>query len=665
MENLNSAVSTEAKKSTSGLSPDAYTYTPDKEYEPYISASAGTNMREFTARAVIIGCVISILFGAANAYLAMQIGMTICASIPAAVIGMAVLKGLKNSTVLENNIVQTVGSAGEALAAGVAFTLPALLLLNLPVSAVTIFVIACTGGTLGILIMIPLRKFLIKDEHGKIPYPEGTACAEVIVAGNEGGNSAKMLFKALGLGAAFKFLTDGIVAFPYTSDVYFKGNLKGGGIGMDFLPSLMGAGFLVGPRISAYSLAGGILGWLVIMPMIYYFGQYAPNAIAPGVDPIADMDMWGMWSKYIKYVGIGAVTMGGFISLISSIPIIVKSFKGTFAAYKLKAEEVKRTDVNLPGKYIITGVFLVLAIIAFLPVFPSVAAGSVGAILVLIFGFFFVTVSSHIVGLVGSSSNPIAAMTIGGLLVTAVVFRAMGFNGTSGIVATLIVGSVLCIAIGVSGDMSQDLKTGYLLGATPKKQQMGQFIGLVSAAAVMGMVIIMLNEVYVIGSEKLPAPHANMMKAISEGIMTGSLPWGLILMGMAISVAVKLLGGSVLPFAVGLYLPVHLSTAMMVGGAIRGIVEKKQYSTETRNKKLEKGTLYASGLIAGDALTGVIITALLYAGVDFSAVAVGIIPRTENMLISFIAYSILCGYFAFIIFSKKHEDQLGGIDLKM
>jgi putative OPT family oligopeptide transporter len=663
MENQEPMVSTTAEELKRGLAPEAYTYNPDKEYEPYIPAQA--NIREFTARAVIIGCVISVLFGAANAYLAMQIGMTICASIPAAVIGMAVLKGLRNGTVLENNIIQTVGSSGEALAAGVAFTLPSLLLLNLPVSAAMIFIIACTGGILGILIMIPLRKYLIKDEHGKIPYPEGTACAEVIVAGNEGGSGAAMLFKALGLGAVFKFLTDGICTFPYTIDYYFKSNLKGGGLGMDFLPSLVGAGFLVGPRICSYSLAGSIIGWCVIMPMIYYFGQYAPAAIPPGVDPIADMDMWGMWSKYIKYVGIGAVTMGGLISLVSAIPIIVRSVRGTFGAYKLEAGKVKRTDENLSGRIIVIGVILVLAVIAFLPVFPNVAAGSVGAVLVLIFGFFFVTVSAHIVGLVGSSSNPIAAMTIGGLLVTAVLFRVMGFSGTSGIVATLTVGSVLCIAIGVSGDMSQDLKTGFLIGATPKKQQTGQVIGLVAAAAVMGMVIIMLNQVYGIGSEKLPAPHANMMKAIAEGIMTGSLPWGLILMGMAVSVAVWLLGGSVLPFAVGLYLPIHLSTAMMVGGIIRGIIERKQYDTEIRNKKLEKGTLYASGLIAGDALMGVIVTALLYAGIDFSGVAVGIIPRTENMLVSLFAFALLCGYFAYVVFSKKHENQLGGLDLKM
>lgn len=663
MENLNSSVSSEDKKPTTGLSPDAYTYNPGKEYQPYISA--GTHLRELTARAVIIGCLISVVFGAANAYLAMRIGMTISASIPAAVIGMLILKASKSGNVLENTIIQTTGSTGEALAAGIGFTLPALLLLNIPVKMTTVFIIACTGGILGTLIMIPLRKFLIKDEHGKIPYPEGTACAEVLVAGNEGGTSAKMLFKALGLGACFKFLTDGLVTFPYTSDYYFKDNLKGGGFGMDFLPSLVGAGFLCGPRICAYSLGGGILGWFVIMPMIYYFGQYAPAPIAPGVDLIADMDMWGMWSKYIKYVGIGCVTMGGFISLINSLPIIGRSFKGTFGNLKLKSEDVKRTDQNLSGRVIIIGIIFIMAVIAFLPVFPSVLAGSVGAILVLIFGFFFVTVSSHIVGLVGSSSNPIAAMTIGGLLVTAVIFRVMGFSGTSGITATLVVGSILCIAIGVSGDMSQDLKTGFLLGSTPKKQQYGQIAGLVTAATVMGAVIIMLNQVYVIGSEKLPAPHANMMKSIAEGIMTGSLPWGLILMGMAIAIMVWLLGGSVLPFAVGLYLPIHLSTAMMVGGLIKGILEKKPYETEIRNKKLEKGTLYASGLIAGDALMGVIVTALLYSGIDLSAVAVGIIPRTDNMLVSLCAFAILCGYFAYIIFSKKHEDQLGGLDLKM
>ncbi|MCQ4635509.1 oligopeptide transporter, OPT family [Anaerovorax odorimutans] len=632
-----------------------------EEYEPYVAPSA--NIKEFTVRAVVIGCVLSIIFGAANAYLALQIGMTICASIPAAVIGLAVLKGgFKNSTILENNIVQTVGSSGEALAAGVAFTLPALLLLNIDVKIVTVFVIAAIGGLLGCLLMVPLRKFLIKDEHGSLPYPEGTACAEVVAAGHEGGNNAKMLLKALGIGGLFKFITDGIALFPATIDLPLKGYLKGGAVGMDFLPSLLGAGFLVGPRICAMSLAGAVIGWVVIMPLIYFIGSMAPGLIvAPGDIPIADMDIWAIWTNYIKYIGIGAVTMGGFISLFSALPIIVKSFKGTFAAYKMKDDEVKRTEKNIPKKVLLIGVIVLLAIIAFLPVFPSVAAGSVGAIMVLIFGFIFVAVSAHLVGYVGSSSNPIVAMTIGGLLVTAVLFRIMGFNGTSGIIATIVVGSVICISIGVSGDMAQDLKTGFLLGATPKKQQYGQMIGILTSAAVMGAVIIMLNDVYGIGSQKLPAPHANMMKSIAEGVMSGNLPWAFILMGMGIAVAVWLMGGSVLPFAVGMYLPFHLSAAMMVGGAVRGIVEKSKKPEDVKAKKIEKGTLYASGLIAGDALMGVIVTALLYIGVDMT----NLIPGTENAWIGFLGYAVLIAYFAWIVFSKRHEDKLEGRDLKM
>ena len=302
------------------------------EYEPYIAHDS--NVKEFTVRAVIIGCVLAMLFGAANAYLALQIGMTICASIPAAVIGLAVLRGcFKDSSVLENNIVQTVGSSGEALAAGVAFTLPALLLLDIDVKIVTVFVIAAVGGLIGCLLMVPLRKFLIKDEHGKLPYPEGTACAEVVVAGHEGGSNARLLFEALGLGALYKFLTDGVAVFPYTIDLPLKGYLKGGAVGMDYLGSLLGAGFLVGPRICAMSLAGGVLGWVVIMPLIFSIGSMAPELVIPPADiPIAQMDIWDLWTNYIKYIGIGSVTMGGFISLFTALPII-ETQAGDVSAY--------------------------------------------------------------------------------------------------------------------------------------------------------------------------------------------------------------------------------------------------------------------------------------------------------------------------------------------
>ncbi len=630
------------------------------EYQPYVPATE--NIKEFTVRAIVIGCILACLFGAANAYLAMKIGMTICASIPAAVIGMAALKCFKNGTVLENNIIQTVGSSGEALAAGVAFTLPALLLMNLDIKIVTIFAISALGGLLGCLLMVPLRKFLIKDEHGKLPYPEGTACAEVVVAGKEGGTTSKMLFKSLGIGAGFKFLTNGLCIFPEELDVPFKGLLKGGSVGLDVYPSLLGAGFLVGPRIAAMSLAGSVIGWFVILPTIYFIGQYAPEAIGLADLPISQLDHWDLWTYYLKYIGIGSVVMGGFISLFKAAPIIFKSFKGTFAAYKLKESEVKRTDRNIAKNVLVIGIIVILAIIAFLPVFPSVLAGSIGAILVLIFGFIFVAVSAHLVGYVGSSSNPIVAMAIGGLLVTAILFRTMGFNGTSGTIATVVVGSIICIAIGVSGDMAQDLKTGFLLGATPKKQQYGQMIGVLTSALVMGAVIIMLNNVYTIGSKDLAAPHASMIKSLAEGVMSGNLPWALILIGMGIAVAVWLMGGSVLPFSVGLYLPIHLSVTMMIGGAIRGIVDnRKSYSDGTRAKKIEKGTMYASGYIAGDALMGVLATFLIYIGTGVDTWISG----TDNAWVSFAFFLLVIGYFCYEVFSGRDEDKLEGRDLMM
>ncbi len=634
-----------------------------EDYKPYISP--GENIKEFTIRAIVIGCVLSVLFGAANAYLAMKIGMTICASIPAAVIGMAVLKSFKNSTVLENNIVQTVGSSGEALAAGVAFTVPALLIMNLDIRIVTIFVIAATGGILGCVLMIPLRKFLIKDEHGKLPYPEGTACAEVIVAGKEGGASAKMLFKGLGIGGGFKFLTNGICLFPEELDLPLKGFLKGGAFGADVYPSLLGAGFLVGPRISAMSLAGSVIGWFGILPLIYMVGQYAPEAIGIADIPIGEMDHWDMWTYYLKYVGIGSVVMGGFISLFRALPIIVRSFKGTFGAYKNKLEKIKRTEQNVSNRLIIILVIIVLAVIAFQPVFPSVLAGSIGAILVLVFGFIFVAVSSHLVGYVGSSNNPIVAMAIGSLLVTAILFRVMGFSGASGVTAVVIIGSIICISIGVSGDMAQDLKTGFLLGATPAKQQYGQMIGVICAAAVMGAVIIMLDKVYTIGSKDLAAPHANMIKSLAEGVMSGNLPWTLILSGMGIALAVWLLGGEVLPFSVGLYLPIHLSVTMMIGGIIRGIVNKARYNEEVRSKKVEKGTLYASGYIAGDALMGVLVTALIYCGTGIDSWAFLDPLRTGNAWISTAVFSLVIAYFCYQVFSKNGEDDISGRDIQL
>ena len=399
--------------------------------------------------------------------------MTICASIPAAVIGMALLKCFKNSTILENNTIQTIGSAGEALAAGVAFTIPALLIMNPDVKAVDIFVIAATGGLLGCLLMIPLRKKLIKEEHGKLPYPEGTACAEVIFAGQEGGEMSRVLLKGIGIGAIFKFCTNALRLFPEELDIPLKGFMKGGAVGADFYPALLGAGFLVGPRISGITLAGSVIGWFAVAPIICMIGQYAPEAIGVADIPISEMDHWNIWTYYLRYVGIGAVIMGGFIGLLRVCPIIVKTVKSMAASRKKKREAVPRTERNVPSRFILILTIILLGIIAFMPAFPGVAAGSLGAILVLLFGFIFVAVSAHLVGYVGSSNNPIVAMTIGALLVVAVLFRTLGFSDTSGVISVIVIGSVICIAVVISGNMAQDLKTGFLLGATPAKQQYG------------------------------------------------------------------------------------------------------------------------------------------------------------------------------------------------
>ena len=625
-----------------------------EEYKPHIAPEQ--NPPEFTLRAVVIGCVLSMLFGAANAYLAVKIGMTICASIPAAVIGMVLLGRRRSSTVLENNMVQTIGSAGEALAAGVAFTVPALLLMNLSINTLSIFMIAMTGGVLGCLLMIPIRKYLVQEEHEKIPYPEGTACADVILAGQENSAKSGLLFRGLALSAGFKFLTNAVCLFPEELDIPFKGHLTGGAAGADFYPALLGAGFLVGPRISGMALSGSIIGWFVVLPLICMFGQYVPDVVGTAGIPVSEMDHWDLWSNYLRYVGIGAVTVGGLISLFKSLPLIFRSLRGLFGAYRRDEQSVKRTERNIPIRLIMILTIILLGVIAFQPVFPSAAAGSIGAVLVLIFGFIFVAVSAHLVGYVGSSNNPIVAMTIGALLVTALIFRAAGFSGTSGVVSVITIGSILCIAIGVSGDMAQDLKTGFLLGATPARQQYGQMIGVICSSAVMGWVIIMLDKVYTMGSKDLPAPQANMILSIAKGVMHGELPWTLILIGGCIALAVWILGGEVLPFAVGLYLPIHLSVTMMVGGLIRWAVDHGRYSEETRTNKIENGTLLASGYIAGDAIMSVFATFLIYCGTGIDEWSFLDPFRTDN---AWIAAGIFCIVTAYFIWQLRRGSVKG------
>lgn len=580
-----------------------------KGFKPYIPADKV--LPELTSTSIITGILMSIIFGAANAYIGLRVGMTISASIPAAVISMGIIRGImKRDSILENNMVQTIGSAGESLAAGAIFTLPALFIWSQelgmrPPSMLNIVVVALVGGLLGVFLMIPLRKALIVNEHGVLPYPEGTACAEVLMAGEEGGHQAKTVFQGLGIGSLFKFITDGIKLFPSEIEYGFKG-YKGAAIGMDTLPALLGVGYIVGPQISAYMLSGAVLGWFVIIPLIAHFGVYVPDIIYPAVKPLSQLGYWDIWSDYLRYMGAGAVAFGGIFSLIKSLPLIFRTFKEAIGGYK----ETKgigdnlRTDDDMSGKVVLISVIILIIFTASTSIIP---VGLVGAIIIAIFGFFFATVSARLVGLVGSSNNPVSGMTIATLLITSAIFKAIGFDGEAGMIGALSVGTVICIITAIAGDTSQDLKTGFLVGATPKKQQYGEIIGVIASGLVIGYVLALLDKAWGFGSAELPAPQATLMKLVVEGVMEGNLPWALVFAGIGIGIVVELLGIQVLPFAVGLYLPIHLSTPIMVGGILRGLLERKKEDEVVLRKKIDSGVLYSSGLIAGEGLVGIIL----------------------------------------------------------
>ncbi len=576
------------------------------EFKPYIPADQV--LPEITPVSVVLGILLAVLFGGANAYLGLKVGMTVSASIPAAVISMGVIRVvLKRDSILENNIVQTIGSAGESLAAGAIFTLPALFMwakegaAQAP-SLVEIALITFAGGVIGILFMIPLRTALIVQEHGTLPYPEGKACAEVLMAGEEGGASASTVFLGLGAAAVYKFIADGLCIFPSEVDYEIK-SYKGSGIGIDVLPALLGVGYICGAKVSSYLLAGGTLGWFVIMPLIALFGGDA--VIYPGTDPVSSMNPFGLWRTYIRYIGAGAVAAGGIMSLVKSMPLIIRTFRQAMKGFGVKAGELKRTTQDLPMNFVIAGIG-VMAV--FMWLCPFIPVNLLGAVIIIIFGFFFATVSSRMVGLVGSSNNPVSGMAIATLLISTMILKASGMTGIAGMAAAISIGSVICIIAAIAGDTSQDLKTGYIVGSTPKKQQIGELIGVTVSAVTIGGVLYLLSAAWSYGSDQLPAPQAMLMKMVVEGVMNGNLPWALVFSGVFIAVVVEILGIPVLPFAVGLYLPIHLSTPMIIGGLVRLYFEKKKEENEKeRRRKIENGVLYSSGLIAGEGLVGIML----------------------------------------------------------
>ncbi len=592
----------------------------NKDFKPYIPAERITP--EFTVTSIIMGVILAIIFGAANAYLGLRVGMTISASIPAAVISMGVIrKILRKNSILESNMVQTIGSAGESLAAGAIFTMPALFLwaeeglCDMP-GIVEITAIALCGGILGVLFMIPLRNSLIVKEHATLLYPEGTACADVLLAGEEGGSNAAVVFSGMGISAVFKFIIDGIKVIPadiskiFTS---FKGEL-----GIEIYPALLGVGYIVGPRIASYMFAGSLMGWMVIIPAMVLFGSDA--VIYPGTATIGELFASGgasaLWSSYLRYIGAGAIAVGGLISLIKSLPLIVSTFRDSVKSLKSGGNggDVSRTSKDLPMQIVLAGILIIAVVIWLLPAVP---VNLLGAVIIIVFGFFFATVSSRMVGLIGSSNNPVSGMCIATLLVATIIFKATGNTGIAGMTGAIAIGSVICIVAAMAGDTSQDLKTGYLLGATPIRQQIGEIIGAVVSAFAIGGVLYLLNNAWGYGSAEVPAPQATLMKMIVEGIMGGELPWNLVFIGAFLGICMEILRVPVMPFAIGLYLPIYLNAGIMAGGVVRGLMDMRRKTPDkVKEEQATRGTLYCAGMIAGEGLVGIALAILAVLGIS-------------------------------------------------
>lgn len=629
-----------------------------KEFKPFIPADKV--VPEFTLVSLILGIILAVVFGAANAYLGLRVGMTVSASIPAAVISMGLIRFiLRRDNILENNMVQTIGSAGESLAAGAIFTFPALFMwaeesevVSAP-SFLEISAIAVCGGLLGVLFMVPLRTALIVEEHGVLPFPEGTACAEVLLAGESGGDKSKVVFSGLGLSALYKFIADGLCLFP--SEVAWEIKPLRAGFGADVLPALAGVGYICGKKIASYMFAGGVLGWFVMIPLISLFG--GESIIAPGTKPISSLGASGIWGSYIRYIGAGAVAAGGIISLVKSLPTIVKTFSKAVKGFGHKDETELRTNKDLPLPFVMGGALLIALAIWLL---PSVPVSLIGALIIVIFGFFFATVSSRMVGLVGSSNNPVSGMAIATLLIATALLKGTGMTGYAGMASSICIGTVICIVAAMAGDTSQDLKTGYIVGATPMRQQIGELIGAIAAALAIGGVMYLLNAAWGYGTQQLPAPQATLMKLVVEGVMGGTLPWGLVFCGIFIAVVIEVLGLPVLPIAIGLYLPIYLSVPIFIGGIIRWFFERKKEGRSEEESKgiIDRGILYSSGLIAGEGLIGILLA--IFAVIPMSGGSIADLIKLNTPLgnIGGIVFFLLL--LASIVYFSVHTKKVKG-----
>ena len=630
-----------------------------KNFKPYIPADRVTP--EITVTSIVMGIILAVVFGAANAYLGLRVGMTVSASIPAAVIAMGVIRVImRKNSILESNVVQTIGSAGESVASGAIFTIPALFLwaaegvMDKP-GIVEITLIALIGGLLGVFFMVPLRNALIVKEHGVLPYPEGTACAEVLLAGEEGGASSSTVFAGMGFAALFKFIIDGLKAVP--GEVSFRVKGYAGEIGTQIYPAVMSVGYICGPRIASYMFSGGVLSWLVIIPLIVLFGENI--TMYPGTDTIGNMFAEGgasaIWSSYIRYIGAGALAAGGIISLVKSLPLIVSTFKGAVKGMtSAGGAAAMRTEQDLSMKTVIAAIVILTLLVWLIPAIP---VSPVGAVIVVVFGFFFATVSSRMVGLVGSSNNPVSGMAIATLLVATIVLKVTGSVGSNGMQAAIAIGSIICIIAAISGDTSQDLKTGYLLGATPRKQQIGEIIGVVASAFAIGGTMYLLDSAWGFGTEELGAPQAMLMKMIIEGVMNADLPWVLVFTGVFISVIIEIIGIPVLPFAIGVYLPVQLNACIMVGGLVRLVFDKMKKDEKIKSDIVNDGVLFCSGMIAGEGIVGILLALLAVFGIteaiDISGI-LGLSATVSNVLSLVVFALVILSLLKFSLFKKRN-----------
>ena len=676
-----------------------------KEFKPYVSANS--QVAEFTVKSILLGALFGVIFGAATVYLALKAGLTVSASIPIAVLAISIGRKFFKTTILENNIIQTTGSAGESIAAGVVFTLPGFLFLSAGsqgdsfFSYWPIFFLAALGGILGTLMMVPLRKSLIVEEHDNLPYPEGTACASVLIAGEKGGDFAKTAYQGLGFAFLYAILQKVFHLIAETpkwaseqSNKFFPSATVNG----EITPEYMGVGYIIGPKIAGVLVAGGVLAWLGLIPLLASIVPgdtialqlvklgYLKDLLTPGGpggwDPathsFADTAS-AVYRAYVRQIGAGAVAAGGFITLIKTIPTIISSFKSSLASIKNKdgkAVEVKRTERDLSFTTVLWGSLALIALMAVLPQIPgdSLINKLLIGVLVVVFGFFFVTVSSRIVGLIGSSSNPISGMTIATLMGTCLVFISVGWTGKLFEPMALVVGSMICIAAANAGATSQDLKTGYIVGATPKYQQLALFVGAIVSAVVIGLTLSILDRPtpemaaqgiqHAIGTDLYPAPQGTLMATLIKGLLSFNLDWQFVLVGVFLSITMELCGVKSLSFAVGAYLPLSTTLPIFAGGAIKGLVDWKTKGEKksAEEEELGKGSLFATGLVAGGALMGVIYAFLM--AFPTTAIPVGklnIEPALEHslgaggyQLLGF-GFFILMGFVLYRIATSKEK----------